>query len=71
MSRSAPHPRSKKTPRGGRKMARMILQMSLWGALLAIQVRPNDVSVLRPGGGGGAGGDLPSGERHDGSGGSI
>lgn len=25
---SAPHPRSRKTPRGGRKMARMILQMS-------------------------------------------
>lgn len=31
-------------------MARMILQMSLWGALLAIQVRLNDVSVLRLGG---------------------
>lgn len=66
MSRSAPHPRSKKTPRGGRKMARMILQMSLWVALLAIQVRQNDVSVLRPGVRG-AGGDLPSGERHDGN----
>jgi hypothetical protein len=29
--RSAPQPRSRKTPRGGRKMARMILQMSLEG----------------------------------------
>lgn len=28
MSRSAPQPRSRKTPTGGRKMARMILQMS-------------------------------------------
>lgn len=29
MRRSAPQPRSRKTPRGGRMMARMILQMSL------------------------------------------
>ena len=29
--RSAPHPRSRKTPRGGRKMARMILQISETG----------------------------------------
>jgi len=29
MKRSAPHPRSKKTPRGGRMTAMMILQMSL------------------------------------------
>jgi len=29
MSRSAPHPRSRKTPRGGRKMARIILHISL------------------------------------------
>jgi len=29
MRRSAPHPRSRKTPRGGRMMARMILQISL------------------------------------------
>lgn len=28
--RSAPHPRSRKTPRGGRMKAKMILQMSLW-----------------------------------------
>lgn len=27
--RSAPHPRSRKTPSGGRMMAKMILQMSL------------------------------------------
>jgi len=27
--RSAPHPRSRKTPRGGRKMAKMILMISL------------------------------------------
>lgn len=46
-------------------MARTILQMSLWGALLAIQVRLNDVSALRLGGRG-AGSDLPSGERHGG-----
>ena len=26
--KSAPHPRSRKTPRGGRMMAKMILQMS-------------------------------------------
>lgn len=29
IKRSAPQPRSKKTPTGGRKMARMILQISL------------------------------------------
>ncbi len=29
MRKSALQPRSRKTPRGGRKMARMILQMSL------------------------------------------
>ena len=29
MSKSAPHPLSRKTPRGGRMMARMILQISL------------------------------------------
>lgn len=29
MRRSAPQPRSRKTPRGGRTMAKMILQMSL------------------------------------------
>lgn len=29
MSKSAPQPRSRKTPRGGRMMARMILQISL------------------------------------------
>ena len=29
INRSAPHPRSRKTPTGGRKMARMILMMSL------------------------------------------
>jgi hypothetical protein len=29
MSRSAPQPRSRNTPRGGRMMARMILQISL------------------------------------------
>ena len=29
ISRSAPHPRSRKTPSGGRMMAKMILQMSL------------------------------------------
>lgn len=29
IKRSAPHPRSRKTPRGGRMMAKMILQMSL------------------------------------------
>jgi len=28
MRRSAPQPRSRKTPRGGRRMAKMILQMS-------------------------------------------
>lgn len=28
MSKSAPHPRSRKTPRGGRMTARMILQIS-------------------------------------------
>lgn len=28
MSKSAPHPRSRKTPIGGRKMAKMILQIS-------------------------------------------
>ena len=31
ISRSAPHPRSRKTPSGGRMMAKMILQMSLEG----------------------------------------
>lgn len=30
ISRSAPQPRSRKTPRGGRMMAKMILQISLW-----------------------------------------
>lgn len=30
MSRSAPQPRSRRTPRGGRMMARMILQISLY-----------------------------------------
>lgn len=30
MRRSAPQPRSRKTPRGGRMTARMILQMSLF-----------------------------------------
>jgi hypothetical protein len=46
ISRSAPHPRSRKTPRGGRMMAKMILQISLcrgelqyscwlrWGSIL-------------------------------------
>ena len=29
MQKSAPQPRSRKTPRGGRMMAMMILQMSL------------------------------------------
>jgi len=29
IKRSAPHPRSRKTPRGGRMTARMILQISL------------------------------------------
>ena len=29
MHRSPPHPRSRKTPRGGRRTAKMILQMSL------------------------------------------
>jgi len=29
IKRSAPHPRSRKTPRGGRMMAKMILQISL------------------------------------------
>jgi len=33
INRSAPQPRSRKTPRGGRRMARMILQMSLWVAM--------------------------------------
>lgn len=32
MSRSTPQPRSRKTPRGGRMMAKMILQMSLCDA---------------------------------------
>lgn len=31
MKKSAPQPRSRKTPTGGRKMARRILQMSLEG----------------------------------------
>lgn len=31
MKKSALHPRSRKTPRGGRMMAMMILQMSLQG----------------------------------------
>jgi hypothetical protein len=30
MSRSLPHPRSRKTPRGGSMIAKMILQISLW-----------------------------------------
>lgn len=46
MSRSAPHPRSKKTPRGGRKMARMILQMSLRESMLAIENQMDDVSRM-------------------------
>lgn len=46
MSRSAPHPRSKKTPRGGRKMARMILQMSLRESMLAIENHLDDVSCM-------------------------
>lgn len=38
MSRSAPQPRSRKTPRGGRMTARMILQMSLYSTFwLAMQ----------------------------------
>lgn len=32
--KSAPHPRSRKTPRGGRIMAKMILQMSLLAVLV-------------------------------------
>lgn len=34
MQRSPPHPRSRKTPRGGRRTAKMILQMSLSGLLV-------------------------------------
>lgn len=34
MQRSPPHPRSRKTPRGGRRTAKMILQMSLLGLLV-------------------------------------
>lgn len=49
MRRSAPHPRSKKTPRGGRKMARMILQMSLRGSMLAIENHMDDISRMRLG----------------------
>lgn len=34
MKKSAPHPRSRKTPTGGKKMAKMILKISLFqGAL--------------------------------------
>lgn len=35
MSRSPPHPRSRKTPSGGRMMAKMNLQMSLQSTQLA------------------------------------
>lgn len=60
MKKSAPQPRSRKTPRGGMKMARMILMMSLRDLSACRSLRPvrarvevNDV-----------GGDLPPGERH-------
>lgn len=53
--RSAPQPRSRKTPRGGRKMARMILQMSLggWSGQL------DSYGVVCVGGR-----NIPCGERH-------
>lgn len=51
MSRSAPQPRSRKTPRGGRMMAKMILQMSLFEKLASLQAdktnRPRDAQDLR------------------------
>ena len=36
MSKSLPHPRSRKTPRGGRMMAMMILQMSLQQTIVSL-----------------------------------
>ena len=39
MRRSAPQPRSRKTPRGGRMMARRILQMSLQKAECQFAIR--------------------------------
>lgn len=37
IKKSAPHPFSRKTPRGGRMMAKMILQMSLYKRYISMQ----------------------------------
>lgn len=53
MQRSPPHPRSRKTPRGGRRTAKTILQMSLSSLLVS------GFAVLSGEKG------LPSGKGHD------
>lgn len=47
MSRSAPQPRSRKTPRGGRMMAKMILQMSLVLVSLVVLLHFVTLQLLR------------------------
>lgn len=41
--KSAPQPRSRKTPTGGRMMARMILQMSLHETRMSITVQSEEL----------------------------
>jgi len=48
MRKSAPHPRSRKTPSGGRIMAKMILQMSL--AVTAMVMEFGYVELFQTGG---------------------
>lgn len=55
MKKSALQPRSRKTPSGGMKMAKMILMMSL----SVVSTRPFCSTANLSG-------DLPCGERHDG-----
>ena len=57
ISRSAPHPRSRKTPSGGRMMAKKILQMSLEGRRWMVSEVPLRREGLEEGG-------LPCGSGH-------
>lgn len=50
MRKSAPHPRSRKTPTGGKMMAKMILMMSLFGVYRqpSVVAKLNDAALFRP-----------------------
>ncbi len=66
MNRSAPHPRSRKTPRGRRRMARRILQQSLGTKLCQYGSNERPGSLQTGPARGSRGGDsLRRGERHD------